>query len=195
MLLNTPEKVHLISDTHFFHKNIINFREPEDKNFDHPFRYNFFSDVDEMNSIIVKNINSVVQKSDDLIFLGDVLMGPKKPFLELFKKINGRKFLIAGNHDDIRFYHKEILFHRIMSSAEIRGSQYGYSGITLILSHIPIHPSCLSTRTNEETKVNVHGHLHNYDIRDSRYINLSVEAIEYKPLSLKDIFERILNSK
>lgn len=80
-----------ISDTHFNHTNII-------KYCDRP-----FSDVNEMNEKIVYNWNSLVQPDDVVYHLGDfgLFRGSKQP--ESFMcRLNGRIYLIRGNHD-----HKE----------------------------------------------------------------------------------------
>jgi hypothetical protein len=53
------------------------------------------------------------------------------------------------------------------------------------LSHCPIHPEEL------RGKKNIHGHTHYHNIDDSRYFNVSMENIEYKPVNIDEIRKHI----
>ena len=60
------------------------------------------------------------------------------------------------------------------------------------MSHVPVHPSQL-----DRWKLNVHGHLHAEtvmlgDIPDSRYYNVSMEAIDFTPVHLSVITNEML---
>lgn len=62
----------------------------------------------------------------------------------------------------------------------------------LILSHVPVHPDSI-----ERFGCNVHGHLHfrrvmKDDKIDSRYFNVSVECIDFAPISLEELRARII---
>jgi len=80
--------IYFTSDLHFGHDNIIKYSN-------RPFR-----DVHEMNRQITLNWNSVVGKNDTIYCIGDFAFGKgkNKPH-EYFKKLNGKKHLIRGNHD------------------------------------------------------------------------------------------------
>lgn len=80
-------KIFVTSDTHFNHKNIIEFCERP------------FSDVQEMNEKMIENWNKVVCKDDLVFHLGDFQMGDRKLIPETLKRLNGIIFLIRGNHD------------------------------------------------------------------------------------------------
>jgi calcineurin-like phosphoesterase family protein len=58
-----------------------------------------FASVDEMNEEIVARHNAVVAPDDTLWILGDVCMGPIQETLALIQRVNGKKYLVAGNHD------------------------------------------------------------------------------------------------
>lgn len=58
-----------------------------------------FGSVEEMNEEIIDRYNSVVGKNDVVWMLGDVAMGQIRDTLPLLGKLNGRKYLVAGNHD------------------------------------------------------------------------------------------------
>ena len=80
-------KTYLVSDTHFNHSNII-------KDCSRP-----FSNIEEMNKVIIDNWNNIVDKEDTVYHLGDFGFGTKEELKEIFDKLNGKKYLIMGNHD------------------------------------------------------------------------------------------------
>lgn len=53
------------------------------------------------------------------------------------------------------------------------------------LSHAPIHPDEL------RGKVNIHGHTHYHNISDARYVNVSMEQINFMPIELHEIREQL----
>ena len=89
-------KVYVISDHHFDHKNII-FHT----------RSNFISNdldtsVTDMNNHIITNHNSVVSDDDIVLILGDYSFKTGiERLTELTSKLNGHKFLVLGNHDNL----------------------------------------------------------------------------------------------
>lgn len=78
-----------ISDLHFDHTNVIKFDNRP------------FNSVEEMNSALIHNWNSVVKKSDIVYVLGDFCFGNTERTNELFNQLNGKIILIRGNHDRI----------------------------------------------------------------------------------------------
>lgn len=151
--------VFLISDTHFGHANII-------KYCDRPFAH-----VDEMNDTLIKNWNSVVGHNDKVYHLGDVTMNAKS--LDLLYTLNGTKILIKGNHDTQALKYYLPHFKDIRGSHELAG---------LLLTHIPV-----SETQKERYLGNVHGHLHEQNMKDPWYLNVSVEQIDYTPAPLEQV--------
>lgn len=159
-----------ISDTHFSHKGIVTF-EHEGK----PLRP--FKTVEEMDETLVNNWNSVVNAGDTVYHLGDVVINRRA--LPILNLLHGRKVLIKGNHDifplkDWLPYFDDIRAYKVMP-------EYG-----VICSHIPIHPDCMS-----RWRANIHGHLHANLIKDSRYISVCCEQINYTPIRLEEVLKRV----
>ncbi len=77
------------SDTHFCHTNIIKYDNRP------------FNNVGEMNDILIQNWNKKVNKKDSVYILGDFSFGKEQETLEILNKLNGKKFLIKGNHDSV----------------------------------------------------------------------------------------------
>jgi len=164
------------SDHYLGHANIINFEDGRPE----------FSSVEEMNEYIIERHNSVVTKNDVVYMLGDVAWN--SPSLQLVKRMNGNKTLIMGNHDKQTFKQYIGIFN------QVNGVRYFGKGILpAIMTHIPVHPCQLQHRF----KVCMHGHGHRYlvrhpsDIPDDRHINLSMEQINYTPINLDEINQRM----
>lgn len=162
-------EIYIVSDTHFGHANILNFSRDDGL----PLRR--FSSVDEMDDYMVEKWNSVVRPQDHVYHLGDVAM--KRSEICTVGRCNGHKRLVRGNHDV--FKTKDYL----QEFDEI----YGIRVLdNVIFTHIPIHPESLG-----RFSANVHGHIHAQPSPTGKYLNVSVEAIDYTPVPLYRIKEMI----
>lgn len=75
------------SDTHFGHARILELS-------DRP-----FETIEEHDWTLVKNWNAVVRPEDEVYHLGDVALGPKDRWQNIFNSLNGIIHLAIGNHD------------------------------------------------------------------------------------------------
>ena len=82
-----PDNVWFTSDTHFFHEHILRYCN-------RPFR-----DVTEMNDVLVKNWNETVPEDGVVFHLGDFAFGDSYEWNDILSRLNGRIYLILGNHD------------------------------------------------------------------------------------------------
>src|ERR1041385_2370587 len=147
--------IYLISDTHFGHSNILNFKLDDGT----PMRP--FETVQEMDEYMVYKWNDVVRPQDHVYHLGDVTMNAAG--LGILSRLRGHKRLVRGNHDIYKTkmylqYFDEIYGVRVLDD--------------LILSHMPLHPESVKERWT-----NVHGHLHNNVPANHfgpKYFNVSV---------------------
>lgn len=170
--------IFFISDTHFGHRNCLGFTT-ENGSLMRP----EFKDVDQMNDHMWNCWNSVVKPNDKVYHLGDVALQVKN--LDILSGLNGNKILYRGNHDKMSLAEYARYFK------DIRGSDYkGEFGF--ILSHIPLH-----YRHYKKGYINVHGHIHNREVLtdsgdiDTRYFNVSVERLNYTPIELGELKEKI----
>jgi calcineurin-like phosphoesterase family protein len=183
----------VISDTHFGHTNSWEKFKLADGCT--PLRP--FTSTEEMDETMIERWNAKVKPQDTVYHLGDVVINQKS--LHLVKRLNGRKILIRGNHDIFKDkQYAEVGFEQI-HGVRVFVDKF-------ILSHIPLHPDCVT----ERFKVNVHGHLHaneimqeydtgmgstwhaDYDTRpDPRYLCVSVEHTNYEPLHFDEVQARI----
>jgi hypothetical protein len=58
--------------------------------------------------------------------------------------------------------------------------------IPFVVTHIPVHTS----EVEDRWKGNIHGHLHDKIIDDSRYVNVSCEQTGYTPVDKDYIYEQ-----
>ena len=79
--------VFFTSDTHFNHTNIIRFCSRP------------FKDVEHMNETLIANWNRVVGPDNIVFHLGDFCLGGSAEWTKILKRLNGKIYLIAGNHD------------------------------------------------------------------------------------------------
>lgn len=166
----------LISDTHFFHKNILDFTD-DDGNL---IRGAKFDSVDHMNEYMLDRWNETVKPQDIVYHLGDVMMGPKEDFQSFFPKLHGSKRLIVGNHDDIKYLTNGGFFKKVQMWRMF--PEFG-----LLLTHVPIHESGLYRRSKDKSLLNVHGHIHHNLSPTEHHRNVSVEAIDYTPIHIEDV--------
>lgn len=80
-------RVFFTSDTHFNHKNIIEFCGRP------------FDSAWQMNETIIANWNSAVGADDIVFHLGDFCMGQWQEWVNIRNRLNGRIYLVLGNHD------------------------------------------------------------------------------------------------
>lgn len=83
--IKEQQNIFFTSDTHFGHVNILKYCSRP------------FSDVETMNNSLIKNWNEKVKPNDIVFHLGDV--GFDKNIKEILYKLNGKIYLILGNHD------------------------------------------------------------------------------------------------
>ena len=153
-------KVRFFSDPHFGHKNMAIRRG--------------FKDEKEHDEHIIKCWNSVVNKKDTTYILGDITM--EKNNYEILERLNGIKHIVLGNHDEGQ--HTKYMQNYVNKISGMIDYKDMY-----ILTHCPVHPSQLEFRYS----YNIHGHVHENTLKDSRYINVSAEVIGYTPKLLNEL--------
>lgn len=164
------------SDHHLGHANVIKFEGPNG----HPAR-TIFSSIEEHNEYIIEKHNSVVRPCDKVYIVGDLCWNSSS--INLVKRMTGNKILIMGNHD------KQKTKSYLNCIGELRGVVYLSKEINAIITHIPVHPAQLEHRF----EYNIHGHLHCHRINDPRYLNVSMEQIDYTPIDLDEVILRLTN--
>lgn len=162
--------IYIISDTHFFHKNII-------KYCNRPYENTYY-----MNKDLIERWNSVVQDNDVVLHLGDFAMSRKRNDVkEIASQLKGKISLVKGNHDnfDNNFYCE--IFNGCYDSLVIDN---------MFFTHKPYEHLQFT-----DFSINVHGHIHNnipdaYSLDPELYFNVSCEVIDYKPIAIDTLYKR-----
>jgi calcineurin-like phosphoesterase family protein len=157
------------ADHHFGHANILTFKR-EDGTLLRP-----FSSIEEHDETIVKRHNELVHPQDRVYLLGDVCINRRNR--HILQRLNGRLVLVKGNHDIFKLNEYTPFFDDIRAYVV----QKDQEGNKVILSHIPIHPDSLG-----RFGTNIHGHLHYQRIDDPRYVCVSLEHTDYRPIQIHE---------
>lgn len=165
------------SDTHFNHSNILTFLDKGGK----PVRP--FSSVEEMNETMIDKWNSVVKQGDEVYHLGDVFFGDKTWFQSNWPKLKGKKRLIVGNHDDIKYLSSGSFFQKVYMWRVFRE-------FNLLLTHVPVHPSTLGEGRFGGPVLNVHGHIHQNPSPEGPYRCVCVEQTNYTPVHIEELTKK-----
>ena len=159
-------KIYITSDTHFNHKNIIEYCNRP------------FASVEEMNKALVDNWNSIVTDDDTVFFLGDFCLGNKEEIIKFGSQLKGTKILIMGNHDTASLdTYTKAGFSTIYKKPVI--IKFDNFDITIEFSHAP--------KYEDNHYPNVHGHVHDKAENDAMHYCACVELHDYKPVPLEDI--------
>ena len=81
------KNVFFTADTHFGHKNIIKYANRP------------FASAEEMDSAMIERWNSKVSAEDEVYHLGDVGMNSPARLREILDSLNGKIYLVRGNHE------------------------------------------------------------------------------------------------
>ena len=138
-----------------------------------------FNNLGEMNKILVDNWNQTVRKDDTVYFIGDWHEDEDKKYDEekdrqyWQSQLNGEILSIKGNHDHKTCETKYPYYRRLKTAKR----EY-------LLVHDPYY-------RRDWPGWRIHGHHHNNDLYnypfingDEKTINVSVEVIGYKPISI-----------
>ena len=170
-------KIWVYADPHFYHGNICKFeREPGVK-------LRPWDNAEEMSEWMIAEYNKLVDPGDRVYILGDVAMN-RKALDRSVPRLNGRKVLVKGNHDTDKLSYYAQYFDDVRAYVVKKG---------FILSHIPIHPGSMA-----RWSANIHGHLHSNRVEeegypgsaDPRYVCVSVEHTDYKPILLDEVLKK-----
>lgn len=173
-IVNFTKPFYLISDTHFYHSRLA---------FDFGLRTQFKS-IEAMNKCIFDNWNQTVTDEDYIIFLGDFVVGAENKYETaqiLYDSLHGRKLFLKGNHDE-----NLKKFTKIPVIEDSLGIIY--KGKRILLNHEPIWDFDRS-----QWDFHVFGHIHNNELNqrvDKNCMkNVSVEMINYTPVSIDKCFD------
>lgn len=149
--------IFLTSDSHFHHKNILEFE-------DRPYQ-----SVEEMNEGLIKAWNAVVRKTDTVYHLGDFCFGNVAQWLDILNQLRGNIVLIKGNHDKSKIVNRA-LREGYLSEYHPLGTVIKEDSMTLNLSH---YPMLIGARPRN---FSIHGHIHSEETGVTNHVNVGVDS-------------------
>ncbi len=161
------------ADLHFKHENVIKYCNRP------------YANANEMDEELIKNWNSVVKPQDIVYVVGDVIFAKDvKDAENIFRRLNGSKILIAGNHDkkmlkDPRFV---ALFQSVHDLLEI----------SINKQHIVLcHYAMKVWNKSHYGAWQLYGHSHGSlpDDPHSLSIDVGVDCHNYTPISFDQVAE------
>lgn len=185
----SKQKVFFTSDLHFGHQNILKFCNRPWKT------------VEEMDKALIENWNSVVGKDDIVFDLGDFAFAPNWRWKEILSQLNGKHYLILGNHDITRWPGDSIMgmFEGVFQQLILK-----IDGRFVYLNHYPYLCFGGAWRGPKAAVYQLFGHVHSgpncSGLDSDRLVHLfpyqydvGVDNNNYTPISWKEVEEKITN--
>lgn len=158
------------SDTHFGHSNIIKYCNRP------------FASADEMDDALIARWNDVVGPQDEVWHLGDFSMSNDAAYLKsVFRRLNGRKFLVRGNHDQphvLSLPWNGPVEHMAFIVDE---------GQRIVLCHYAMR---VWHRMNRKA-ISLYGHSHGTLPGNSMSLDVGVDCWDFRPVTLDEIRRRM----
>ncbi len=167
------------ADHHFGHRAIIEYAGRP------------FSSVEEMNETMIGTWNARVGKRDEVYYLGDISLCRTAPTYEILQRLNGRIYLVRGNHDKSlkgavldRFVWVKNYYELRYEGAGIRVK--GADATKIVLFH---YPQEVWNKSHFGSWC-LHGHCHGSLVtkRNIRRLDVGVDTRDdYAPYSLEEV--------
>jgi len=184
-------KIYVISDTHFFHYNIIKYCGRP------------FTDEYEMNEYIISQWNSLITNDDVVFHLGDFSTGLKCRYGELrevFSRLNGQIHLIRGNHDHqsdeelLQLGFKSVQEFKIINDTMLVHYPFFLPKDKYNSKFQRFYDTFNMIYTGENCRYVLYGHSHEYPSIYVNKYNVAVDLHDFKPILLDDIFNNVFKN-
>lgn len=155
-----------ISDLHFYHESLLTKMDKRG-----------FASCEEMHEYIIGKWNGKVRPQDEVVILGDISMERGKLTSDILDRLNGRLYLVVGNHDnylrDRRFDASR--FEWVKDYAVLHDNKR-----KIVLSHYPI--MCYDGQYRRDKEGNpktfmLYGHVH--DTQDEVLLNRFIWQVRH----------------
>lgn len=156
-----------------------------------------FSSVEEMDAELIRRWNDTVGRDDVVLHLGDLALGPIQQSIALTARLNGRRFLVPGNHDRVSpAAQNRRTIERFTPIYERAGwtilpeiVQGTRAGRQLLASHYPYWGDTQEVERHTEHRPAdrsvplIHGHIHAHDRGADRHqFHVGIDAFDYAPI-------------
>ena len=172
-----PE-IFVTSDLHLNNENIIKYSN-------RPYR-----DAAHQTEELIKNWNSVVSPADEVIVLGDFILGNPETIHTLLPRFNGHITLCRGNHDTQA---KLDIYAQYSEKITVKDIHFiPYKGLYFVCCHFPMPEIMLEMiRTDNSEITPLFGHVHDhlpFQIEGEHAFNCCTEVTNYTPVKLHHLW-------
>lgn len=175
-------KIYVTSDLHFCH----------DKSFLYEPRG--FTNVTDMNDYIIETWNNMIDNDDIVYILGDTILINKEKGIEYLNKLNGKLYLVIGNHDTdnkIKLYKQCKNVQAVEFAYRLKYRKWRF-----FLTHYPsITDSYGDGTTPREHTYNLCGHTHTknmfQDWDKGCIVHVEMDTNNCKPWDIEEIIDKI----
>lgn len=176
-------EIWLTSDTHFYHEQ------------DFLYKPRGFESFEEMNEAIIQRWNSVVQPSDLVYHLGDVLMSHYD--VSILQRLNGKIYLIRGNHDTDRKLSDINATGKLANEFIHTSELIKFGKFSLFLCHYPVLTANHDDKHFSRHVINLHGHTHqktSWLIADNPFMyHVGIDSHDSYPVHIEVVLNDIRN--
>ena len=188
---------YICSDLHLSHRNILSYCPDRRAGKEMPAHEDDIKAmVNKMNEKIISNFNSMVSQDDEVYILGDVAMSIIANAPPLIRRLNGKKYLVAGNHDKtlrklIKNANGELddLFVWIKDYYEMFYKTESGEKVLLTMSHYPMSHWNMQRPDSDKTSIHFHGHCHcsnGKHINDGATMDVGIDGNDLFPYKIED---------
>lgn len=193
-------KVWFVSDLHFGHTNIMHFHKERREAIG--LSYEELKNNPEESTLkhdewLISEWNKNIAANDEVYYLGDLCFGSEEYTESILKRLNGKKYLIIGNHDrNLKNLNGYFEWTRQISEVKFTIDRYKFLDKTMCveLCHYPM----IAWNRRTHGTIMVHGHTHgaingiNSDSEELR-IDVGFDATGYKFISLECLYGQMVD--
>lgn len=166
--------IYFTSDLHLGHKNILKLSNRP------------FGEIEHHDDTIINNFNRIVSENDTCYILGDISWNQSyEKYKNIFSRLNGKKYIILGNHDNKQNLIRCQKEGLILSVKETQTVQIGKDRI--VLSHFPMREWNGFYHNSYHLYAHTHGNIEDY----KQSTDIGVDCWEYEPVSWEEVKEYI----
>lgn len=138
-----------------------------------------FATAEEMDEWMIEQWNNTVRpKKDEVVILGDFCLGKGERANELLQRLNGKKYLITGNHDKTFLKDKKFdvsLLEWVKPYCELHDNNR-----KVVLCHYPV--ICYNGQYHGDSSYMLYGHVHDTaDYQNVRRFIRETGELTYRP--------------
>lgn len=167
--------IYYTADVHFGHEKVLQFDERP------------FETIEEHDRVIIERWNTKVKPEDQVYILGDFCVFSKKKPGYYLEQLNGRKYLIVGNHDHALLKDPEALsqFEMVEKMYFLNDRDY-----RIVLCHFPL----AEWHQYYRGSWHIYGHIHKKKDRafqflrdEEKALNSGIMINHYEPVTMEEL--------